>query len=110
MNILVTGAKGFIGKNLIATLKTPLYKTKLSYDLTSHSDLKESNFVVKGDICYSKNQTELTTIENGYLVCVNGMSVGCFEKLPSKYKNLPLIEYVIPKNVDTSPIYVNITV
>jgi UDP-2-acetamido-2,6-beta-L-arabino-hexul-4-ose reductase len=38
MKILVTGAKGFIGKNLIAELKNQDYKEILEYDLDSTDD------------------------------------------------------------------------
>jgi UDP-2-acetamido-2,6-beta-L-arabino-hexul-4-ose reductase len=35
MKILVTGAKGFIGKNLIAELKNQNYKYIFEYDIDS---------------------------------------------------------------------------
>ena len=50
MKILVTGAKGFIGKNLIKTLKSKGYKEIYEYDLVSTLDdldkyTKECNFI-----------------------------------------------------------------
>ena len=52
-----------------------------------------STFVLKGNICFSKNQTELVTAENSYLVCENGICKGIFQSLPEKYKNLPCHDY-----------------
>ena len=90
-------------KNLIETLKTPLYNDSLTYEATE-DDLKLQSFVVKGDICYSKNQQEFITIKDGYIVCVDGMSKGCFDILPKDYEELPLIDYsnklIIPALVD----------
>ena len=91
-------------KKLIATLSAPLYKNDLSYEPTHDNEFKENTFVVKGDICFNKSKDEFTTIENGYLVCVNGVSKGCFEVLPDEYKDLKLIDYsnklIIPALVD----------
>ena len=91
-------------KKLSATLKTPLYKDSLLYDYIEENELKQRNFVVKGDICFSKSKDELVTIENGYLVCIDGISQGCFETLPSQYKNLQIFDYsnklIIPALVD----------
>ena len=67
------------------------------------SDSSDS-FIIKGDICWSKNSTELNTMENGYLVCLGGRSAGVFPEIPSVYENLPLKDYsgklVIPGMVD----------
>jgi UDP-2-acetamido-2,6-beta-L-arabino-hexul-4-ose reductase len=50
MNILVTGAKGFLGKNLIAELKNRNYKNIKEYDIDTKPELldkycKEADFV-----------------------------------------------------------------
>lgn len=62
------------------------------------------NFVLKGNICYSKSLGELTTCENGYVVCIDGKSKGVYEVLPEEYEALPLIDYgdklIIPGLVD----------
>lgn len=50
-------------------------------------------YVLKGDICFSRSQTELEIIENGYLVCVDGVSKGAFHTLPEEYAALPLQDY-----------------
>ena len=36
--------------------------------------MSNHNFVMKGDVCYSKNQHELET--GNYLVCIDGKSAG----------------------------------
>lgn len=95
---------GMAIKKLMSTLKTPLYKKSLKYDLVRENEFKENTFIVKGDICFSINKEELFTIENGYLVCLNGESKGCFENVPEEYKTLPIIDYsgklIIPALVD----------
>ena len=62
------------------------------------------SFIIKGDICWSKSMTELSTVENGYLVCVQGKSSGVFKELPAEFASLPLLDYtgklVIPGMVD----------
>ena len=35
-----------------------------------------NDFVLKGNICYSRSPSELETAEAGYLVCVDGRSAG----------------------------------
>ena len=40
------------------------------------------NYVIKGNICYSKSSKELSVIENGYAVCENGRSAGVYQALP----------------------------
>lgn len=62
------------------------------------------SFVIKGNICYSKNQKELNIVDGGYLVCVDGISKGVFERLPEEYRELPLEDcgdkLIIPGLVD----------
>lgn len=66
--------------------------------------LKKNSFIVKGDICYSKNFKEFETLKNGYIVCVEGVSKGVFETIPEEYKDLKLYDYsnklIIPGLVD----------
>lgn len=63
-----------------------------------------NSFVMKGNICYSKSSNELCIVENGYVVCENGSSVGVFEELPECYKEFPCHDYadkiIIPGLVD----------
>lgn len=62
------------------------------------------SFIIKGDICYSTSPKDLITKENGYLVCIDGISKGVFENIPDEYKDLELLDYsnkvVIPGLVD----------
>ncbi len=62
-----------------------------------------SDFVLKGNICFSKSKDELICVD-GYLVCVNGLSKGVFEKLPLEYKDYKLYDYsnylIIPGLID----------
>lgn len=64
----------------------------------------KDNFVIKGDICYSSTPEKLTTISNGYVVCIEGIAQGAFETLPEQYARLPLIDHsrklIIPGLVD----------
>ena len=61
-------------------------------------------FALKGDICYSKNLKELQTMEQGFLVCKEGMVEGVFQELPIEYKDIEVKDYgkklIIPGLVD----------
>lgn len=50
-------------------------------------------FALKGNIIYSKNQNKLNLFENSYLICQDGKSMGVFEKLDEKYKNIEVIDF-----------------
>lgn len=62
------------------------------------------DFVLKGNICYSKDIHTLKVVEQGYLVCVDGRSAGVYRELPQRYKGLPLEDYgerlLVPGLVD----------
>ncbi len=62
-----------------------------------------SDFVLKGNICFSKSKDELICVD-GYLICANGLSKGVFEKLPLEYKDYKLYDYsnylIIPGLID----------
>ncbi|MDR0629674.1 MAG: amidohydrolase family protein [Treponema sp.] len=65
------------------------------------------NFVLKGDICYSKTLNSLVTAENSFLVCTEGKSAGVFSQfshIPLPYRQFPCIDYtgklIIPGLVD----------
>lgn len=55
--------------------------------------MKENSFILKGNICYSKTKDELAVMDQGYLVCCQGISQGVYPVLPEKYQNLPVIDY-----------------
>lgn len=62
------------------------------------------DFIIKGDFAFSKNQTELRTVKDGYLVCFNGICQGIFDTIPDQYRNLEILDYsgklIIPGMVD----------
>ena len=66
--------------------------------------MRKQSFILKGDICFSKNKDEIKNIHDGYVVCVDGISQGVYEKLPEEYKDLELIDYsgklILPGLVD----------
>ena len=53
----------------------------------------KQEFVLKGDICFNDSPDHLKGIENGYLVCKDGICRGAFEELPPKFADLPLYDY-----------------
>ncbi len=64
----------------------------------------QKNFVVKGNIIYSKKPSELAIHENAFLVCAEGLTAGIFPELPEEYASFPLYDYgkclIIPGLVD----------
>ena len=62
------------------------------------------SFVIKGNICQTKNPQERDLHENAYVVCVDGISQGIYEQLPLKYEQLPVYDYgdalIFPGMVD----------
>jgi guanine deaminase len=59
---------------------------------------------LKGDLLQSISPGELSVIEDGYLVCVEGLSAGAFSELPERFAGLELRDYtgalIIPGLVD----------
>ena len=62
------------------------------------------SFVIKGNVCQTKNPKELDLYEKAFLVCENGISKGVFNVLPAEYNNLPIYDYgdalIFPGMVD----------
>lgn len=62
------------------------------------------DFAIKGDIAYSASRSELCTVENGTLVCTDGICRGVFRELPEQYSSLRCFDFsgmlVIPGMVD----------
>lgn len=50
-------------------------------------------YALKGNIIYSKNQNEINCFENSYLICQDGKSMGVFEKLDEKHKDIEVIDF-----------------
>ena len=51
------------------------------------------NFILKGNICYSRSPQELAAFKNSYLVCEGGMSKGVFHAVPECYDSFPIVDY-----------------
>ena len=52
----------------------------------------KNSFVLKGNICQTKNPKELDLHENAYVVCVDGVSKGIFNEIPTEYKDLEVVD------------------
>ena len=52
-----------------------------------------ANFVLRGDIAYSKSPEELFCGEGAFLVCREGVCGGVFPRLPAEYSAFPLYDY-----------------
>ena len=55
--------------------------------------MNQQNFIIKGNIIYSKSKTVLEIKEQAYLICENGKCAGVFESLPEQYQNLTCMDY-----------------
>lgn len=66
--------------------------------------MNQEDFILKGNLCYSIDSKSLQIVEQGFLVCVNGLSQGVYKELPELYCHLPLMDYgdciVVPGLVD----------
>lgn len=66
--------------------------------------MENNCFVLKGHICYSSDQKTVQIVENGYLVCENGVSAGVYRELPEGFRDYPMTDYgdslIIPGLVD----------
>ena len=63
-----------------------------------------NSFVIKGNICQTKNPGVVISPSFQLCVCVDGVSEGVFDVLPEEYANLPLYDYgdalIFPGMVD----------
>ena len=51
-----------------------------------------SKFVCKGDVVYSIDQDHMQSIEQGYVVCENGICMGAYRELPAEYAQYPVVD------------------
>lgn len=62
------------------------------------------SFILKGTFCYSVSPSELAVQEDGYAVCVEGVSQGVFPEIPASFAALPVLDYtgslIVPGMVD----------
>lgn len=54
---------------------------------------QEKNFIVKGNICYSESPEKIRTTEQGFAVCLDGVSQGVFPRIPEEFQNLPVLDF-----------------
>lgn len=52
-----------------------------------------SNYILKGNIIYSKSNHELAMIPNGYVVCEDKTCRGAYTEIPEQFKDYELIDY-----------------
>lgn len=74
-------------------------------DILKQEDIMEKqNFVLKGNLCYSLDEQHLQVVEQGFLVCEDGVSAGVYETLPAEYREYPVVDYgdklIVPGLVD----------
>lgn len=66
--------------------------------------MREDSYVLKGNICYADAKDHVTIVDQGYLVCCQGITQGVYPVLPEEYKNLQVTDYqellIIPGMVD----------
>ena len=64
----------------------------------------KNSFVIKGNICQTKNSKEIDLHKDAFAVCVDGVSKGIFDVLPEEYADLTLFDYndklIFPGMVD----------
>lgn len=63
-----------------------------------------NNFILKGNICYTKSIDKFEIYENHYLICKDNISLGIFEDIPNEYKDFIFYDYtdklIMPGMVD----------
>ncbi|MDR2479171.1 MAG: amidohydrolase family protein [Treponema sp.] len=66
--------------------------------------MNTNTFILRGDVCWSKDRHSLHTSSGAYLVCAEGKSAGVFDVLPPEYADFPLFDYsgrlIVPGLVD----------
>ncbi|NCB62622.1 MAG: guanine deaminase [Clostridia bacterium] len=55
--------------------------------------MRETSFILKGDLCWSSGPNTIETLQDGYLVCIDGVSAGVFSAVPEQYAPLPLLDW-----------------
>ncbi|MCQ2507426.1 MAG: amidohydrolase family protein [Dorea sp.] len=51
------------------------------------------DFILKGDIAYSRTVSEISTLKDSYLVCKCGICQGVYDEIPKEYQDLPVLDY-----------------
>lgn len=53
----------------------------------------ETNYALKGNICYSCAKDDICICENSYVICEDGICEGVYSSLPDKYQGIECIDY-----------------
>lgn len=51
------------------------------------------SFVIRGNLCYSKDRNSISIKPHAYLVCLDGICAGIFDTLPERFAALPLTDF-----------------
>lgn len=66
--------------------------------------MEQKSFILKGDICYTPDKETMVCVENGYLICEDGLCAGVTKVLPEKLQGFPILDYsgklIVPGLVD----------
>lgn len=54
--------------------------------------MTDTQFILRGAITYSVDKDHMKSIEQGYLVCDNGICMGVYKELPEKYASFLLVD------------------
>ena len=52
-----------------------------------------TTFALKGAVCFSTDSTHLTCLEDAYIVCKDGKTVGVFSELPDQFHGIPCHDF-----------------
>lgn len=52
-----------------------------------------ATFALRGAVCFSTNPQHLTCLEDAYLVCQNGLTVGVYPQLPEQFRGIPCEDF-----------------
>ena len=55
--------------------------------------MAKESFILKGCIAYSKDANHIDSLENGFIICKDGVSKGVFRELPKEHGNLTIRDY-----------------
>jgi hypothetical protein len=63
--------------------------TAIKFRSEKCGNMYPASFIIKGNLCWCESPQELRTLEQGYLVCVDGICQGAFPDLPENTGDCP---------------------